>query len=95
MKIEIDRLGNISPEKKKYNKVTDTNTVSEPGALFEPKKWVLKKFDNFDEMESDQLKHFASLTTTELLANLKKLTLAAFGISNEKDMKISTRRIKF
>jgi len=55
----------------------------------------LKKFDNFDEMESDQLKHFASLTTTELLANLKKLTLAAFGISNEKDMKISTRRIKF
>ncbi len=59
------------------------------------KKWTLKKFDTFEEMEMDQLKQAISLSPIEGLLKLKKLTLAAFGFSDEAQIKKKERIIKF
>ncbi|MBX3240827.1 MAG: hypothetical protein KIT80_22950 [Chitinophagaceae bacterium] len=97
IKLNIDRLGNISPVKKKpMNEITSGQSiVSEPGIVYETKKWTVKKFESFDAMENDQLEYFASLTPEELLKNLKKLCMAAFGIKEEGALNKPDRKIKF
>ncbi len=40
-------------------------------------------FKSFDEMENQQIEHFASLSPEESLRNLKKLMLATYGIKEE------------
>jgi hypothetical protein len=51
--------------------------------------------NSFEEMEEDQLKYFASLSSEELLKNHKKMSMAAFGLKKEPDIKKRDRRIKF
>lgn len=69
------------------------NLASEPEVPY--KKWTLKKFDTFEEMENNQLSYFASLTPEELLKNHKHLSMAAFGIKNEQNLNKPDRKIKF
>ncbi|MBS1622211.1 MAG: type II CRISPR RNA-guided endonuclease Cas9 [Bacteroidetes bacterium] len=97
IKLNIDRLGNISPIKKKpYSEIKEQeNILSEPEAEYETKKWTLKKFDSFEEMENDQLAYYASLTHEELLKNHKQLSMAAFGIKDESILNNQERKIKF
>lgn len=94
IKLNIDRLGNISPAKKKSHnlKTTAEHIVSEPAAIY--KNMTLKKFESFEEMELDQLKHFATLSPEELLKNHKLLSMAAFGIKDEASLKSNNRKIK-
>lgn len=96
-KLNIDRLGNISPVKKKpMNEITSGRSiVSEPEIAYKTKKWTVKKFDSFDAMENDQLEYFASLTPEELLKNLKKLSMSAFGFKEEGALNKPDREIKF
>lgn len=96
IKLHIDRLGNISPASKNYSQNnTKKKTANEPNATYEKKQWTLKKFQSFDEMENDQLQHFASLTPEELLRNHKSLSMAVFGINHETDLNNPDRKIKF
>jgi len=95
IKLKVDRLGNISPEKKIYRSTMDKSLVSELEVIYETRKWGLKKFDSFDDMENEQLRYFASLSPTELFRNLKKLTLAAFGIADESKLKHPKRIVKY
>lgn len=96
-KLYVDRLGNISPVKKKpMNEITSGQSiVSEPEIAYKTKKWTVKKFDSFDAMENDQLEYFASLTPEELLKNLKKLSMSAFGFKEEGALNKPDREIKF
>ncbi|MDZ4792978.1 MAG: hypothetical protein SGI83_01745, partial [Bacteroidota bacterium] len=79
IKLNTDRLGNISPEKKKMSTEIpeEKNTVAEPAAIYGKNK--IKFFNSFDEMENDQLNYFASLGPAQLLLNLKQLVLTSFG----------------
>jgi hypothetical protein len=52
-------------------------------------------FTSFDEMETDQLKYFASLQPEELLKNHKALSLAAFGLKKDPGADKLNRVIKF
>lgn len=92
-----NRAGNISPVKKKpMNEITSGRSiVSEPEIAYKTKKWTVKKFDSFDAMENDQLEYFASLTPEELLKNLKKLSMSAFGFKEEGALNKPDREIKF
>ncbi|MBS1629152.1 MAG: type II CRISPR RNA-guided endonuclease Cas9 [Bacteroidetes bacterium] len=94
IKLNIDRLGNISPAKKKPNnlKTVAQHIVSEPAAIY--KIMTLKKFESFEEMELEQLKQFAALSPEELLRNHKLLSMAAFGIKDEASLKSINRKIK-
>jgi len=96
IKIYCDRLGYISLiQKGNYLNTKQGEKVSEPNSVYEKKKWTLKIFNSFEEVENDQLTYFASLTPEELLNNLKKLTKSAFGISDEQSLNNPDRKIKF
>lgn len=78
------------------NEITSGQSiVSEPEIAYKTKKWTVKKFDSFDAMENDQLEYFASLTPEELLKNLKKLSMSAFGFKEEGALNKPDREIKF
>ncbi|MBX2984501.1 MAG: type II CRISPR RNA-guided endonuclease Cas9 [Bacteroidia bacterium] len=96
IKLKVDRLGNITKSgNPKIISPNDTNTVSEPAVNYEKKKWTLKSFNSFESMEQDQLAYYASLPPIERLRALKELALNAFGFSQESDMNVSERKIKF
>ncbi|MCZ2130130.1 MAG: hypothetical protein LC109_07655 [Bacteroidia bacterium] len=96
IKLNVDRLGNITKSgNPKIISPNDTNTVSEPAVNYEKKKWTLKSFNSFESMEQDQLAYYASLPPIERLRALKELALNAFGFSQESDMNVSERKIKF
>lgn len=94
IKIEVDRLGNISLPSKQNNNSTSSkeeNIFNEPETLYE--KTGLRKFDSFDEMENDQLKYFASLSPEQLLQNHRKMQITVFG--NNENSGTPDRTIKF
>ncbi len=95
IKLNVDRLGNISLNKKTYTNTIaqSSHEISEPESLYN--KMSLKLFDSFEEMEDDQLKQFASLTPEELLRNHKALSMAAYGIKDEALLNKTDRKIKF
>lgn len=95
-KLNVNRLGNISKlVNPKTISTNDTNVVSEPAVNYEKKNWTLKSFNSFESMEQDQLSYYASLSPIERLRALKNLALKAFGFSQESDMNVSERKIKF
>lgn len=93
IKLEIDWLGNFSFEKKNSTAKMPLipNNLSEPELKYENR---IKFFSSFEEMENDQLLFFAFQKPEELLTNLKRMSMAAFGYSNELEFKID-RKIKF
>lgn len=77
----------------KSNNNNKNAIVEEP--LLSYKTMKLKRFENFEVMEQNRLVYFASLAPEELLRNLKKLSMAAFGIKDETELKKPDRLIKF
>jgi CRISPR-associated endonuclease Csn1 len=95
IKLKVDRLGNILPEKKKnYDEPpAQQNILSEPEAPYKSKS--LSSFTSFEDMENDQLNYFASLQPEQLLQNLRQMVLAAFGFKEEPSLNSLPRTINF
>ena len=73
IKLKVDRLGNISPLKKKNSNEAIENKffVSEPEAVY--KKSGLKKFDSFEEMNDADAQSAASIRPLDHLKNTTEL----------------------
>lgn len=69
--------------------------IENPAIGYGQRKWVVKSFESFDDMEDEQLKYFASLSHEELLLSLKRLSLAAYGLSEEIMLQSVERKIYF
>ena len=84
IKLNFDRLGNII---KIHNQnIKDNNLPSilnEPSETYQTTNPKIQSFKSFDDMENQQIEHFASLSPEESLKNLKKLMLASYGIKKE------------
>lgn len=72
IKLNIDRLGNISPIKKKpFNEIKEQeNILSEPEVIYE--KRTLKTFDTFEDAAEADAKAKASLPPEQHIANVTK-----------------------
>lgn len=71
------------------------HNIDDPAHYYEQRKWALKSFESFDDMEEEQLKYFATLSHEELLLSLKRLSLAAYGFSDEATLQHVERKILF
>lgn len=95
IKLNVDRLGNISPIKKKpRNNITNQeNIISEPEVTYgKKKKWTLKKFDSLEEMNEAQAKAMAQLSGEEHLKNATELIKRIYADELNKP---SDKKIKF
>lgn len=72
LKLNIDRLGNVSPIKKKpFNEIKEQeNILSEPEVIYE--KRTLKTFDTFEDAAEADAKAKASLPPEQHIANVTK-----------------------
>ena len=95
IKLNIDRLGNIYPFKKKPINIASEqqNTLSEPETLYQKRELIM--FNSFDEMENEQLAYYATLSPEVLFKNLKHLNLGVFGYKDETHFAPPDRKIKF
>jgi len=94
VKITLDRLGNIRPAKDSGSHFNGQPTILRETDVSYGKR-TIKKFDSFEAMEDEQLAYYASLSPEELLRNHKLLSMAAFGIKDEKSIDQPDRKIKF
>lgn len=79
VKLNIDRLGNISPKKKSQNPQNgNSDIVSEPDISYQ--KRTLKFFNSFQEQNDYERNQMAQLTKTELMQNLRRYINIAYGM---------------
>lgn len=78
---------------KKIGMKKKTNQLKEPEALNKLK--FISGPSSLEEMETEQLIYFASLTPEELLINHKELSLKAFGLKVDTNINKTDRSIKF
>ncbi len=71
------------------------HNIEDPAVGYGQRKWMLKSFESFDDMEEEQLKYFATISHEELLLSLKRLSLAAYRFSDEATLQHVERKILF
>ena len=95
IKLNINRLGNISPAKNSYfsKKTTDgDNILSEPEAVYQKRNWDLNTAGSFEDMNEANAKAMALLSGEEHLQNATELIKRIYADDLKKPM---DKQIKF
>lgn len=82
-----------SPKEKNLNTpVPGKNILSEPKIVYEKRKWTLKKFDSFEEMNEADAKEMSQLSGEDHLKNATELIKRIYADELKRPM---DKKIKF